>query len=533
MGLSSTLIWWITVFPMISLLTEGYPRTYPRAFQQGGRYLASQQLMKSQFQAAIPQSPPKMSDPVPQPRQKSVSVYCHDEAIEVVVNAGPFASGFPVSADELWLGQQSLLNKVSAGSCGAVQTGESQFAITASFKDCGTKLSVTDDSLVYSNVLVYAPLPSPDGVLRQDGTVVPVQCQFQRRYNVDSAAVAPAWDPFTSTIVATDYLDFTLRLMSDDWQHERGSNVYFLGDMIHLQASVTLANHLPLLLFVDWCIATPTFTFDASEIKYSFVEDHGCLSDSRGSYSHSKFLQRSDGNKLNLLLDAFRFHKLTSNLVYITCSMKAIPIAYSVSAQNRACSFIDRRWQSVDGNDEVCNSCEPSKQGAADPEPIKPFPITLAPAKQPNLSWKAGPATFSDIVPGQSLERFKTPIQPRQSSYGSLSKRGTDSSKDWKIATLGPLVFPMSSGHLEFSSPEVVSTSVTEEPEFFSLSEMGPVMEKVESKNPSATRSFHPIKDGLFLDVADLFGSEEASGFAYSPHPQTPLKMMRKWKPTT
>jgi len=40
-----------------------------------------------------------------------------------------------------------------------------------------------------------------------------------------------------------------------------------------------------------------------------------CLSDSKSSYSRSKFLQRSEGNKLNLLLEAFRFYKLTSNSV--------------------------------------------------------------------------------------------------------------------------------------------------------------------------------------------------------------------------
>lgn len=39
---------------------------------------------------------------------------------------------------------------------------------------------VTGDSLVYSNVVVYSPLPSPDGVLRQEGAVIPVQCQYRR-----------------------------------------------------------------------------------------------------------------------------------------------------------------------------------------------------------------------------------------------------------------------------------------------------------------------------------------------------------------
>lgn len=142
MWLSSTLTWCITVFFLTPLLTECYPRMSPRTFQQEGP-LASQQLLSSQYQAAIPQSPPKINDPVPQRRQKTVSVYCHEDAMEVVMNVDLFASGFPVYAEELWLGSPSLLNKVSAASCGAVQTGESQLTIFAYFRDCGTKLSVS------------------------------------------------------------------------------------------------------------------------------------------------------------------------------------------------------------------------------------------------------------------------------------------------------------------------------------------------------------------------------------------------------
>ncbi|XP_016333525.1 zona pellucida sperm-binding protein 3b [Sinocyclocheilus anshuiensis] len=519
MWLSSTLTWCIVVFLMTPLFTECYPRMSPRTFQQGGP-LASQQLLSSQYQAAIPQSPPKINDPVPQRRQKTVSVYCHEDAIEVVINGDLFASGFPVYAEELWLGSPSLLDKVSAASCGALQTGPSQLTIFAYFKDCGTKLHVTGDSLVYSNVIVYSPLPSPDGVLRQEGAVMPVQCQYRRRYGVDSVAVAPTWIPFVSTVSATDYLDFSLRLMNDDWQYERGSNVYFLGDAIHLQASVTLANHFPLLLFIDWCVATPTYGVVPSDIKYSFVDYHGCLADSRSSYSRSKFLPRSQGNKLNLQLDAFRFYKLSSNLVFITCYLKAIPAVYPVSSQNRACSSIDGRWQSVDGSDEVCNTCEPSRQAAAEPEPIQPFRITPAPpVKQPYLAPKPSSADFYHVRPGQSLEPFKALFHSRQYASG-VSKRQTDSNKDWsKIATLGPLFLipkqettTQSTGYTQSSPAEVLS--VTEELELlFNSTETSPVTDELEFKTDQETESFSPLEKAVFLNASDLFSSEEGSGF--------------------
>lgn len=137
MCLTSILIWWITVFLTISLRTECYPRMYPRTFQERGWSSANQQLLDSQIQATIPQSQPKINDPVPQQREKKVSVLCHDATIEVVINADLFASGFPVFPGELWLGPGM------SSSCGAVQTGELVFTIIAYFKDCGTKLSVS------------------------------------------------------------------------------------------------------------------------------------------------------------------------------------------------------------------------------------------------------------------------------------------------------------------------------------------------------------------------------------------------------
>lgn len=77
----------------------------------------------------------------------------------------------------------------------------------------------------------------------------------------------------------------------------------------------------------------------------------------------------------------------------------------------------------MDGIDEVCSSCEPPKQGAAEPEQIR---ITQAPpVMQPKALRKSGPADFSEVIPGQSLGPFRALIQSRQYALGGPSKRGT------------------------------------------------------------------------------------------------------------
>ncbi|TRY65596.1 hypothetical protein DNTS_015201 [Danionella cerebrum] len=463
------------------LLVECSPRRLSSVYQFDGTSL-EQPLSQSAFQDS--KMPGELSDPVPTQRPKAVSVLCHEEAVEIVLDPAQLAAGLPVSADELWLGPEP-----TAG-CGAVQTGASQFIIVAYLNNCGTQLSVSGDAIIYSNVVVYNPLLSSDGIIHTEPAAMPIQCQYQRRYSVDSLALEPSWVPFSASVSDSDYLEFSLQLMSDDWQLERGSNVYFLGDPIHLQASVTLANHFPLLVFVDWCVATPTPNVDVSEVKYSFV-DQGCLADSRNLYSHSTFLKRSQGNKLQLLLDAFKFHKLTGNL-------------------DRACSFGQGRWLSADGNDDVCNSCELPKQTLPVSDPVKPVRFAqYAPAKQPDLAPK--PALYQK-KPSQVLDPVKALVQP---AY-SLSKRGADSKVEWKkVATLGPLLLMpqpttrvQSTESPQFEIKEIFSAMAAEEPELlFNSTESSPVtQEKMESTEDSGT--IHLLEDGVY----ELFSSEEGSG---------------------
>ena len=60
----------------------------------------------------------------------------------------------------------------------------------------------------------------------------------------------------------------------DDWQQERGSLTYFLGDPIHLEASVILSDHMPQRIYVERCVATVTPDADAT-LRYDFIEHHG------------------------------------------------------------------------------------------------------------------------------------------------------------------------------------------------------------------------------------------------------------------
>ncbi|XP_067827833.1 zona pellucida sperm-binding protein 3-like [Heptranchias perlo] len=103
-------------------------------------------------------------------------------------------------------------------------------------------------------------------------------------------------------------LSFSLRLMNDDWLTERTSTVYYLGDLIHIEASVSMTNHMPLKFYIDSCAAA--LSPDKDSTPRYIIDSHGCLLDSKAEDSFSTFvLPRGERelDKLQFDLDAFRF----------------------------------------------------------------------------------------------------------------------------------------------------------------------------------------------------------------------------------
>ncbi|XP_067833713.1 zona pellucida sperm-binding protein 3-like [Heptranchias perlo] len=77
--------------------------------------------------------------------------------------------------------------------------------------------------------------------------------------------------------------------MNDDWLPERTSTVYYLGDLIHIEASVSMTNHMPLKLYIDSCAATLSPDKDSTP-RYNIIDYHGCLLDSKAEDSFSTFV---------------------------------------------------------------------------------------------------------------------------------------------------------------------------------------------------------------------------------------------------
>ncbi|XP_076601813.1 zona pellucida sperm-binding protein 3-like [Chaetodon auriga] len=428
--LKRTIFLWIIVLISFHTLTEGR-LVYGRGSSATNAHIPSRTHVNIQppLAAVKQQHSPELSA-----RPRPVVVNCHPDSMEVVVQADMFDRGLQVDGRHLRLGSDTL----TAGSaCGAVPSGEAEYTIQVHLMDCGTKLSSTEEKIIYSNVLVYTPEPSSDGLLRLDGATIPVECHYEKRYAVDSISLHPTWVPYVSMASAEDQIDFNLLLMTDDWQFQRGSHSYFLGDPIHLEVSAVTGNHMPLQVYVDHCVATATPDAEAT-LRYDFIEHNGCLADAYLTNSSSHFLPRVEEHKLRFQLEAFRFYQVPSNQVYITCYVKAVPVMLAVSAQNRACSLIKNRWRSVDGNDEACRSCGISHR-VEEPLSTEPPRTTIGTKARPSKTLQESsvqsrpeqsPASYYRVHPGVH--------QSQHSKHQQWVKRGTEYKAEQTVQ-LGPI----------------------------------------------------------------------------------------------
>uniref|UniRef100_A0AAZ3S9T2 Zona pellucida sperm-binding protein 3 n=1 Tax=Oncorhynchus tshawytscha TaxID=74940 RepID=A0AAZ3S9T2_ONCTS len=280
----------------------------------------------------------------------------------VVAWCGKSVVRVEVKQELLGIGRLVQPERITLGGCAAIEEDAEALVLTfeSELHGCGSELTMTEDVLIYTFSLVYEPKPLANiSILNTSKAMVDIECHYLRNHDVSSNALKPTWIPNISNMVAEELLYFSLRLMTADWQFERPSNHYYLGDIINMEASVMPYHHVPLRVFVDRCVAT--LAPDVHTVpRYSFIEDHGCLVDAKLTGSSSQFLSRSQDDKIQFQLESFRFQPQNdSQQLYITCHLKASAASSPIDAENKACSFTDG-WKAAGGDDLVCGCCDSS-----------------------------------------------------------------------------------------------------------------------------------------------------------------------------
>lgn len=281
----------------------------------------------------------------------SVAVQCGEEEVTVKVKQNFLGNGQLIRPSDLTL-----------GGCAAQDATDHILHFQADLQDCGSKNTITEDSLIYTFSLIYTPTPvGSTSIVKTSPATVIIECHYPRRHYVSSKSMRPTWKTYAAYKQADGQLHFSLRLMTEDWQSQRPSSVYFLRDVMHIEASVLGGYHFPLKVYVDSCVATAD-PDPSSHPSYLFISNHGCLTDAKLTGAKSYFMPRGDEDKLNFQLKAFRFQQDHRNSLYITCKLRATVISAPINSQNKACSFLTEanRWVASGGDNKVCGCCETS-----------------------------------------------------------------------------------------------------------------------------------------------------------------------------
>ncbi|XP_072356495.1 zona pellucida sperm-binding protein 3-like [Scyliorhinus torazame] len=285
---------------------------------------------------------------------QTVTVQCGEDKLLVWAQLDLFGTGHLIQAADLTL-----------GSAGCRPTRIYSQNHTALFDyglhECGSRLQMSGDFLIYSTHLSHRPEYPGSVIVRTNGALVPIECRYFRKGNVSSNPIRPTWIPFSSTRSGEGSLSFSLRLMNGDWLTERTSTVYHLGDLIHIEASVSMTNHMPLKLYIDRCVATLSPDQDSTP-RYSIIDHNGCLLDSEAEDSFSTFVLprvEREVDKLRFDLDAFRFFGDDRSLIFITCHLKVAP-ADRRDSRNKACTFqkMQNVWAPLEEwSVDICACC--------------------------------------------------------------------------------------------------------------------------------------------------------------------------------
>ncbi|KAG8431598.1 hypothetical protein GDO86_018020 [Hymenochirus boettgeri] len=290
---------------------------------------------------------------LPDSQQNAISVRCGEDKMVVTVQRDLFGIGKLVKASDLTLGPQ----KCPPGS----QSTNTAVIFQVALQDCGNVLQMTSDLLIYSTNLTYNPSPPRNvPIIRTNAAKVLIQCYYPRHGNVSSNPIKPTWVPFSSTISAEERLGFSLTLMTDDWSAPRTSNIFQLGDVFRIQASVDLANHVPMMIYVDSCVATQSADVNSSP-RYEIINQNGCLVDGKLEDANSAFTSpRSQPDELQFSVDAFRFTGTNSSVIYITCALRTVAVSQVPDQSNKACSFnkASNSWSPLQGPTNICSCCD-------------------------------------------------------------------------------------------------------------------------------------------------------------------------------
>ncbi|XP_061072323.1 uncharacterized protein LOC133107314 [Conger conger] len=328
-----------------------------------------------------------------------LEVWCLGGQLTLGVRATP--GGAELNRDALTLGDGCESNGLSVD----------YLWFTYDLTECGTRQSVLDGDVVYSNVLQYAPEPSSSVLQQVEAFSLPVYCTLDRNQG----------PVLMSVPVSTKSLGpgFSLRAMNGSWTGLAESVVFRWGEAIRLQAAVGRVGEEQ-RLYVPSCHATAT-PDPKSRPRVRLIMKKGCVAYVVSQRGRARFVPSERTDAVNFLFAAF---SLAAPEIYLHCELAVL--GQEMTPASKFCNYNQRtqRWEELSGDIAVCGCCrtqcpDPApnsapaglralvtvgplvveSRGAAEPEAAPPTAPPVARATTPAPPGASLPTAFPEPSP--------------------------------------------------------------------------------------------------------------------------------------
>ncbi|KAM8825927.1 zona pellucida sperm-binding protein 3d.2 [Synchiropus picturatus] len=287
---------------------------------------------------------------------------------------------------------------------------------------CGTKITVINGRVAYSNTLHYEPPTLQGSIRRAAPFTLPVACVYNRYHYSYKVGYTPRLQRRKIYKPMQNRNEFSLSPRNAAWQPLSPTDKYLLGSPMYFQAE---GQFVPdgQQLYVHTCFATPEKTFTSSTVRFSVVENFGCMVESKSS--HSRFIPFRN-NIVRFMVDAFLFKEMSSQ-VYMHCTMSVE--SFIPTSTSKSCNY-DRdkkRWVELHGSDSVCACCDSVciSDGSAAPRMVSSAAWPLEPEVKHSLSQNLTSITgaTSSKTPSSSATRKLSPTSSRTKTKPLPAKR--------------------------------------------------------------------------------------------------------------
>uniref|UniRef100_A0A3B5AJ90 Zona pellucida sperm-binding protein 3 n=1 Tax=Stegastes partitus TaxID=144197 RepID=A0A3B5AJ90_9TELE len=256
------------------------------------------------------------------------------------------------------------LTGLKLGTCGFSKSTEDHLYFEYDFRMCGTKRTIIDNQVAYSNTLQYDPPVQQGPIRRSVPFALPVTCYFNYQYSY-KIGYTPKVQLRKIFKKMKNGVKFILT-PRNQWERLSPSDQYVLGKPMYFEAEALPTAHDE-RLYVHSCYATPERSHTSTP-QFPVVTNF-CMVESKDS--RSRFIPYKN-DAVRFSVDAFLFKGVTGQQLYMHCTMS---VGSSVpSPTTKSCNYdTEAGWVELFGPDSVCACCDSEEKEKEVEEPRRIF----------------------------------------------------------------------------------------------------------------------------------------------------------------